>query len=53
MLCWGLSDKRSWLNDKFPRPDGLPQRPLPLDADLRPKLMWSAIAGALDSAPAR
>ena len=53
VLSWGLSDKRSWLNDKFPRPDRLPQRPLPLDADLRPTPLWSAIAAALDAAPAR
>ncbi len=53
VLTWGLTDKRSWLNEKFPRPDGLPQRPLPLDADLRPTLLWSAIAGAFDVLPAR
>ena len=53
VLTWGLSDKRSWLNSKFPRPDGLPQRPLPLDAALKPKPLWSAIAGAFDAAQAR
>lgn len=53
VLTWGLSDRRSWLNTKFPRPDGLPQRPLPLDAELARKKLWTAIAGALDTAPAR
>ena len=53
VLTWGMSDRRSWLNDKSPRPDKLPQRPLPLDADLRPTPLWTAIAGALDAAPAR
>jgi len=53
VLTWGLSDKRSWLNKKFPRPDGLPQRPLPLDAAMRRKPLWSALAAALDTAPAR
>jgi hypothetical protein len=27
----------------------LPQRPLPLDPELRPTLLWSAIAGAFDT----
>ena len=53
VLTWGISDRRSWLNAKFPRPDGLPQRPLPLDADLKPTPLWYAIAGALDGAPGR
>lgn len=53
VLTWGLSDRRSWLNDKFARPDKLPQRPLPLDADLKRKKLWTAIAGALDAAPSR
>jgi endo-1,4-beta-xylanase len=53
LLTWGLSDRRSWLNGKFPRNDHLPQRPLPLDADLRPTALWYAIAGALDAAPGR
>ena len=53
VLSWGLSDRRSWLNDKFARPDNLPQRALPLDADLNRKKLWSAIAGAIDAAPAR
>jgi endo-1,4-beta-xylanase len=53
VLTWGLSDKRSWLNKNFPRPDGLPQRPLPLDTELRRKPLWSALAAALDTAPAR
>jgi endo-1,4-beta-xylanase len=53
LLTWGLSDRRSWLNDKFPRKDHLAQRPLPLDAELRPTALWYAIAGALDSVPGR
>jgi endo-1,4-beta-xylanase len=53
VLTWGLSDRRSWLNDKFQRPDKLPQRALPLDVDLRRKPMWTAIGAALDAAPAR
>ena len=53
VLSWGLSDRRSWLNDKFARPDGLLQRALPLDADLRRKKLWEAVGAALDSAPRR
>jgi endo-1,4-beta-xylanase len=53
VVTWGLSDRRSWLNDKLPREDKLPQRPLPLDADLRRKKMWQAIADAFATAPPR
>ena len=53
VLSWGLSDRRSWLNDKFPRPDKLPQRPLPLDANLQRKKLWTAIGAALEAAPSR
>jgi endo-1,4-beta-xylanase len=53
VLTWGLSDRRSWLNEKFPRPDKLPQRALPLDIDLRRKEMWAAIGAAFDAAPER
>ncbi len=53
VLSWGLSDRRSWLNDMYKRADSLPQRPLPLDADLRRKKMWDALADAFVSAPPR
>ncbi len=53
VMTWGLSDRRSWLNEKYKRADALPQRPLPLDADLRRKKMWDAIAASLASAPRR
>jgi endo-1,4-beta-xylanase len=36
VMCWGLGDKYSWLQPLRPRPDHLPKRPLPFDADLRP-----------------
>ncbi len=48
VLTWGLTDRRSWLNDSLPRPDGLPQRPLPLDRDLQRKPLWHAIANAMN-----
>jgi endo-1,4-beta-xylanase len=53
VLTWGLSDRRSWLNDELPRDDKLPQRALPLDSDLQRKPLWSAIADAFNHAPTR
>ncbi len=53
VLSWGLSDRRTWLNDEIPREDKLPQRALPLDADLRRKPFWTALADAFAAAPAR
>ncbi len=53
VLTWGLSDRASWLNTNFPRADGLPQRALPLDADLNRKRMWAGIAASFDAAPVR
>jgi endo-1,4-beta-xylanase len=53
LLCWGLTDRHTWLNAYAPRADGLPQRPLPLDAVLNRKPLWASIAAALDAAPAR
>ena len=53
VLTWGLSDRRSWLNDELPRDDKLPQRALPLDTDLRRKPMWQAMADAFATAPPR
>ncbi|HEX3681017.1 MAG TPA: endo-1,4-beta-xylanase [Bryobacteraceae bacterium] len=49
VLTWGLTDRDSWLDHAKPRADGLPQRPLPFDAELRPKpalgAMRDAVAG--------
>lgn len=53
VMTWGLSDRRSWLNDELPRDDKLLQRALPLDAELRRKPLWSAIADAFQQAPTR
>lgn len=50
VMCWGLSDKYSWLNNFRPRTDGLPKRPLPYDAEFRPKPMREAIAAAMKAA---
>ena len=53
VLTWGLSDRYTWLSEARPRPDGLALRPLPFDADLKPKPAWTAIANAFDAAPPR
>ncbi|WP_184060857.1 endo-1,4-beta-xylanase [Sphingomonas aerophila] len=53
VMCWGLSDRYSWLNDFRPRPDKLPKRPLPFDAEFRPKPMREAIAAAFTAAAPR
>ena len=53
VLTWGLSDQYTWRSKKKPRKDGAPVRPLPLDAQLKRKLAWNAIARALDRAPIR
>ncbi len=48
VLTWGLSDRYTYISDFQPRPDGAPVRPLPLDANLKRKLAWNAIARAFD-----
>lgn len=47
IATWGLSDRATWLRQYFKRADGLPLRPLPLDADLNRKPMWAALARVL------
>lgn len=53
VLTWGLSDRYTWLSSHKPRKDSAPVRPLPLDAQLRRKFAWNAIARAVDGAPVR
>lgn len=43
IVTWGITDRYSWIPEHFKRRDGLPNRPLPLDADYRPKPMLDAI----------
>jgi endo-1,4-beta-xylanase len=52
VLCWGLSDRYSWLNvsPAFRRPDGLPSRAKLFDEHLQPKSDYFATAVALDRA---
>ena len=47
ITTWGISDRSSWLQNAFPRSDGLPQRPLPYDNALHPKRALSSIRARL------
>jgi endo-1,4-beta-xylanase len=53
VLCWGMVDKYSWLQNFSPRDDKLPQRPCPYDETFKPKPLREAIASAFQSAPRR
>lgn len=50
VVTWGLSDRRTWLNHDCPRSDGLPQRALPLDTEMRRKPLWTAMGQAFAAA---
>ncbi|GGD06320.1 endo-1,4-beta-xylanase [Aureimonas glaciei] len=43
VITWGMTDRYSWIPDVMPRRDGKPSRPLPLDADYRPKPWFDLI----------
>ena len=54
LLTWGITDKYTWLNGaKDARPDKVPARPLPFDADLRPVPAYTAEIEAIQHAPSR
>ena len=53
VLCWGMVDSLSWLQNYSPRADKEPQRPNPYDKDYQPKPMREAIAAAFAAAPKR
>ena len=43
ILTWGLSDRYTWVPIYFKRRDGMPNRPLPFDAELKPKPLFDVI----------
>ncbi|KQP22182.1 glycoside hydrolase family 10 [Methylobacterium sp. Leaf102] len=43
ILTWGISDRYTWVPTYFTRSDGLPNRPLPLDASMRPKPLMAVL----------
>lgn len=53
VLTWGITDKYTWLNHEDARADGLPERPLPFDAEMQPVAAFAAEVGALGEAPLR
>jgi len=53
MLCWGMDDKYSWLQDFTPRKDGARLRPTPFDEEFKPKPLRDAIAAAFMTARSR
>lgn len=52
-LCWGLSNKYTWLHGFEPRDDKLPKRGLPYDDQFQPTPLRQALADALRAMPAR
>ena len=57
VVTWGLSDRYTWLtpqtDPRYVRRDGEPARPLPLDAEFRPKPAFAALAAAFQKARPR
>jgi endo-1,4-beta-xylanase len=53
VLCWGMCDRYSWLNDFDPRADKTLKRGTPYDVNFRPKLLRTAIADAFAHASSR
>ena len=53
VMSWDLYDPDTWLNDHpyRKRPDGLPQRALPLDAQFKRKPLWHAMKAVFAQAP--
>ncbi len=57
VVTWGLSDRYTWLSPELTPelnlPAGPPARPLPFDAEFRPKPAYSAVMAAFAAAPVR
>lgn len=43
VITWGITDLHTWVPIWFTRDDGMPNRPLPLDANFEPKPMMQVI----------
>lgn len=46
ILLWGLTDRHTWIAQSLARPDRLPVRPLPFDADFKPTASYNMILRA-------
>lgn len=53
VVAWGLADRYTWLQNNWPREDGLPKRPTPYDPDFQAKPLRAAIADAFRAAAPR
>jgi endo-1,4-beta-xylanase len=53
VLCWGMCDRYSWLENFDPRADKAPKRGAPYDLNFRPKPLRQAIASAFAEAKTR
>ncbi|MGC2199326.1 MAG: endo-1,4-beta-xylanase, partial [Stellaceae bacterium] len=58
VVTWGLSDRHSWIvrretHESKWRKDAMLSRPLPFDADLKPKPAFDAMVRAFTHAPQR
>jgi len=53
VLCWGMCDRYSWLENFDPRADKARKRGTPYDAQFRPKLLRDSIALAFAHAKTR
>jgi endo-1,4-beta-xylanase len=53
LLTWGITDRYTWLNHEGSRKDGLPERCLPFDAELKPTPAFDAEVKAVVGAPRR
>lgn len=47
VVTWGITDRYNWVEDAMPRDDGNPTRPLPFDAQLRPKAWYPMLRDRL------
>ncbi len=53
VMTFGLSDRYTWLEEDYPRDDGVPRRPLPFDDALVPKPAYDAVKSSLEGAPSQ
>jgi endo-1,4-beta-xylanase len=53
VICFGLTDRYTWLDEDYPREDGAHRRPLAFDRDMRAKPAYFAISHSFRHAPKR
>ncbi|MGL4882289.1 MAG: endo-1,4-beta-xylanase, partial [Waterburya sp.] len=53
VICWGLSDRYTWLSSFAPRQDGADVRPLLLDKNYARKPAWTEVIRALNETQSR